>query len=82
MQALREYKDNDGYKPTDSWLQIRDRKKLEKQEKQKKILTEDVHKCTAGQPIYLTQLLTQIQGSPRRTPKLMAILSRRCSSHG
>ncbi|KAF2276329.1 RNA-binding domain-containing protein [Westerdykella ornata] len=42
MQALREYKDNDGYVPSDSWLQIRDRKKLEKEEKQKWLLTEGV----------------------------------------
>jgi U1 small nuclear ribonucleoprotein len=45
MQALREYRDNDGYVPSDSWLQKRDRKKLEKQERQKKILNEDVHNC-------------------------------------
>ncbi|KAJ4290619.1 hypothetical protein N0V90_010837 [Kalmusia sp. IMI 367209] len=42
MQALREYKDNDGYVPTDSWLQKRDRKKLEKKEKQEKLLTEGI----------------------------------------
>ncbi|KAF2011477.1 hypothetical protein BU24DRAFT_466181 [Aaosphaeria arxii CBS 175.79] len=42
MQALRDYKDNDGYVPTDSWLQKRDRKKLEKKEKQEKLLTEGV----------------------------------------
>ncbi|KAH7067685.1 U1 small nuclear ribonucleoprotein of 70kDa MW N terminal-domain-containing protein [Paraphoma chrysanthemicola] len=40
MQALREYKDNDGYVPSDSWLQKRDRKKLEKKEKQEKLLKE------------------------------------------
>ncbi|RMZ71402.1 u1 small nuclear ribonucleo [Pyrenophora seminiperda CCB06] len=42
MDALREYKDNDGYVPTDSWLQKRDRKKLEKKEKQEKLVTEGV----------------------------------------
>ncbi|EUC32527.1 hypothetical protein COCCADRAFT_98522 [Bipolaris zeicola 26-R-13] len=42
MDALREYKDNDGYVPTDSWLQKRDRKKLEKKEKQEKLITEGV----------------------------------------
>ncbi|KAF1973788.1 RNA-binding domain-containing protein [Bimuria novae-zelandiae CBS 107.79] len=42
MQALREYKDNDGYVPSDSWLQKRDRKKLEKKERQEKLLTEGV----------------------------------------
>lgn len=47
MQALKEYKDNDGYVPSDSWLQKRDKKKLEKQERQKKLLEVDVHNCTA-----------------------------------
>ncbi|USP81860.1 uncharacterized protein yc1106_09134 [Curvularia clavata] len=42
MDALREYKDNDGYVPTDSWLQKRDRKKLEKKEKQEKLITEGI----------------------------------------
>ncbi|KAF2873646.1 U1 small nuclear ribonucleoprotein of 70kDa MW N terminal-domain-containing protein [Massariosphaeria phaeospora] len=43
MQALREYKDNDGYVPTDSWLQKRDRKKQEKREKQERMLAEGIH---------------------------------------
>jgi hypothetical protein len=47
LQALREYKDNDGYVPTDSWLQKRDRKKLEKKEKQEKLLSEGIHECTS-----------------------------------
>ncbi|KAL5412049.1 hypothetical protein PMIN06_003542 [Paraphaeosphaeria minitans] len=42
MQALREYKENDGYVPSDSWLQKRDRRKLEKKERQEKLLTEGV----------------------------------------
>jgi U1 small nuclear ribonucleoprotein len=41
MQALREYKDNDGYVPTDSWLQKRDRKKQELKEKQAHLLSDD-----------------------------------------
>ncbi|KAF2257638.1 RNA-binding domain-containing protein [Lojkania enalia] len=40
MQQLREYKDNDGYVPSDSWLQKRDKKNLEKKEKQEKLLTQ------------------------------------------
>lgn len=47
MQALREYKDNDGYVPTDSWLQIRDRKKQEKKEKLEYQMTEGLRQCTA-----------------------------------
>ncbi|CAI6340939.1 unnamed protein product [Periconia digitata] len=38
MQAMRDYKDNDGYVPSDSWLQKRDRKKMEKKEKQEKLV--------------------------------------------
>ncbi len=46
LQAMREYKDNDGYVPTDSWLQKRDRKKQEKKEKQEKLQSELAKKCT------------------------------------
>lgn len=42
LEAMREYKDNDGYVPTDSWLQKRDRKKIEKKEKQEKLLTDGI----------------------------------------
>ncbi|OCK79628.1 RNA-binding domain-containing protein [Lepidopterella palustris CBS 459.81] len=42
LQAFREYKDNDGYVPTESWLQRRDRIRLEKKEKQRKLLTEGI----------------------------------------
>lgn len=45
LEAMREYKDNDGYVPTDSWLQKRDRKKIEKKEKQEKLLTEGIKNC-------------------------------------
>ncbi|KAI1204401.1 U1 small nuclear ribonucleoprotein of 70kDa MW N terminal-domain-containing protein [Annulohypoxylon truncatum] len=40
LPVLAAYKDKDGYKPTESWLQMRDRKKLEKKMQQEKILTE------------------------------------------
>lgn len=46
LEAMREYKDNDGYVPTDSWLQKRDRKKIEKKEKQERLLTDGVKDCT------------------------------------
>ncbi|KAJ4362573.1 hypothetical protein N0V83_010667 [Neocucurbitaria cava] len=46
LQALKEYKDNDGYVPSDSWLQKRDRKKQEQKEKQEKLLTEGINECT------------------------------------
>jgi hypothetical protein len=40
LQAMKEYKDNDGYVPSDSWLQKRDRKKVEQKERQERLLTE------------------------------------------
>ena len=47
MQALREYKDKDGYVPSDSWLQKRDRNKIEKKEKQQQLVADAATKCTA-----------------------------------
>ncbi|KAK9422207.1 hypothetical protein SUNI508_04886 [Seiridium unicorne] len=40
LPALKAYKDNDGYVPTESWLQMRDRKKREAKERREKLLTE------------------------------------------
>ena len=37
LDALKEYKDNDNYEPTESWLQRRDRKIQESKEKQEKL---------------------------------------------
>jgi len=46
MQALKEYKDNDGFVPSDSWLQTRDRKKMEKKEKQEQLVDKATEECT------------------------------------
>ncbi|KAI1187035.1 U1 small nuclear ribonucleoprotein of 70kDa MW N terminal-domain-containing protein [Nemania serpens] len=40
LPHLAAYKDRDNYVPTESWLQARDRKKLEKSERQAKLLAE------------------------------------------
>ncbi|KAI1880195.1 hypothetical protein JX265_001816 [Neoarthrinium moseri] len=40
LPALKAYKDNDGFVPTESWLQRRDRKKLEAKAAREKLLTE------------------------------------------
>jgi U1 small nuclear ribonucleoprotein len=45
LPALASYKDNDGYVPTESWLQARDRKTLEKKAQQEKLLTEAPKNC-------------------------------------
>jgi hypothetical protein len=50
LQAMREYKDNDGYVPSDSWLQTRDRKKMEKQAKQENLVNQALEECTALPP--------------------------------
>ena len=50
LSALAEYKDKDGYVPTESWLQMRDRKKLEKKAKQEKLLTEGPLNCSLHSP--------------------------------
>jgi U1 small nuclear ribonucleoprotein 70kDa len=38
LPALNQYKDNDGYVPTESWLQRRDRKKREALKRQDELL--------------------------------------------
>jgi U1 small nuclear ribonucleoprotein len=45
LPALAAYKDNDGYAPTESWLQARDRKKMEKKTQQEKLLSEVPKDC-------------------------------------
>ncbi|KAH8672524.1 U1 small nuclear ribonucleoprotein of 70kDa MW N terminal-domain-containing protein [Tricladium varicosporioides] len=40
LPQLQEYKENDDYKPTESWLQRKDRVKLEKKQRQQKLLKE------------------------------------------
>lgn len=48
LPALAEYKDNDGYQPTESWLQARDRKKLEKKAALEKLVTEGPKNCSSA----------------------------------
>ncbi|KAH6680567.1 U1 small nuclear ribonucleoprotein of 70kDa MW N terminal-domain-containing protein [Halenospora varia] len=40
LPQLQEYKENDDYTPTESWLQRKDRVKLEKKQRQQKLLKE------------------------------------------
>ena len=77
LQAMKEYKDNDGYVPTDSWLQKRDRKKLEKKEKQEKLLSEVAHQCTShGKRALSPAHANTPQTNPAKTPRSRATLSR------
>lgn len=82
MQALNEYKDNDGYVPSDSWLQKRDRRKLEKKERQEKLLTEGVKDCTASptsarESSRSVNQLTSVQTNLTRIQRSKATPSRR-----
>src|SRR5437762_3981565 len=45
LPALQEYKDTDKYEATESWLQRKDRIKMEKKAKQEKLLTEGLVLC-------------------------------------
>lgn len=45
LPHLAAYKEQDGYVPTESWLQARDRKKMEKAEQQAKLLAEGPQSC-------------------------------------
>lgn len=45
MPQLQEYKETDVYNPTESWLQRKDRLKLEKKQKQQSLLTEGPVDC-------------------------------------
>jgi alpha-D-ribose 1-methylphosphonate 5-triphosphate diphosphatase PhnM len=48
LPALAVYKDQDNYMPTESWLQMRDRKKLEQQIEVDQLLTQGPKKCECG----------------------------------
>jgi U1 small nuclear ribonucleoprotein 70kDa len=45
LPALQQYKDNDNYLPTESWLERRDRRKLERKDDLKRLLTEGPSRC-------------------------------------
>ncbi|KAK5627635.1 hypothetical protein RRF57_003350 [Xylaria bambusicola] len=60
LPHLAAFKENDGYVPTESWLQARDRKKLEKKEKQEKLLAE-------GPKIYNPAEDANVRGDPFKT---------------
>lgn len=45
LPALEEYKEKDVYEPTESWLQRKDRLRLEKRERQERLLKEGPANC-------------------------------------
>lgn len=45
LEALKEYKENDTFTPTESWLEARDRKKVEKKEAIRELVQGAPEKC-------------------------------------
>jgi len=71
LQAMRDYKDQDNYVPTDSWLQKRDRKKLEKQEKQAHLLTHGINDCRPATRVLCPIICTDTSlDKPSQDPKV------------
>ncbi len=75
LPQLEEYKKTDKYEPTESWLQKRDRARLEKKERQEKLLTDGRANCE-GDPICFDYLLS----SPVRTPDVYVYYCARVSN--
>jgi U1 small nuclear ribonucleoprotein len=48
MQALKDYKDNDGYVPSDSWLQKRDRRRQEAKDYKETLEAKAAAECTTS----------------------------------
>lgn len=59
LPALKEYIETDDHKPTESWLQRHDRKKLEKKERQEKLLKDGPTSCE-GYPLCPEYLLSSL----------------------
>lgn len=81
LDALKEYKDNDNYVPTESWLQARDRKKQEKQAALERLLSEVPKSCeTALSCLYSSSCtwtrLTMPQTSLMKIPTFAVMHSR------
>ena len=76
LQAMKEYKDNDGYVPTDSWLQKRDRKKQEKKEKQERLLSEGITDCMSTPQTCIASHTNSVQTNPAKTLKFRVTPSR------
>lgn len=60
LSALNEYKENDDYKPTESWLQRRDRVKRERREKTQQNMVEGLKEWKPSED-------PQVRGDPFKT---------------
>lgn len=64
LPQLQEYKDTDDYVATESWLQKKDRIKLERKQKQDRLLKEGPLSCE-GDPTCFDYLLSSLVRVPR-----------------
>lgn len=71
LPKLQEYKETDVYNPTESWLEARDRKKLEKVDAAAKLVTEGPKNCKLeeSRQLALTQL-TRVTDKPNEDPNI------------
>ncbi|KAG0648830.1 U1 small nuclear ribonucleoprotein 70 kDa [Hyphodiscus hymeniophilus] len=67
LPQLQEYKETDKYAPTESWLQKQDRIKLEKKQRQRKLLEEGPTSCE-GDPICSSPFIITSPTSGRSVP--------------
>ena len=70
LPHLQEYKETDDYKPTESWLQRKDRVKLEKKEHQEKLL-KDGPLSREGDPICFDPPLPSLVRAPGMMSKTL-----------
>lgn len=58
LPALQAYKETDVYEPTESWLEMRDRKKLERQKDLEALATDAPKNCEISLPPYAVSHFT------------------------
>lgn len=82
LPALQTYKETDVYHPTESWLEMKDRKKRERKEQAEKLLTEGPKTCEGhlawfDDIVILLLTLFALQLNPTRIQTFGAIRLRR-----
>lgn len=70
LPELQKYKETDVYNPTESWLQKRDRMKIEKKEKLENGLKEGLQTCMKFASLFRIQRLTFSIDKPNEDPNI------------
>lgn len=70
MPQLQEYKENDTYEPTESWLQRKDRVKMERKAKQEKLVKEGPLSCE-GDPLCFDSPFVPPVRPPDMAPRIV-----------